>query len=87
MPSRTQALPPSRGKGVDTASALHQWIPTYAGMKIGSGRLVGGGEAHDLFHGFHAVAGFDAWCFAAHGFCQEARDVFTVAGESGDVSL
>ena len=69
--------------------ALPLWIPACAGKAVRGGFAVGVGEAvaDKVFCGFHAVADFDAGGLAPHCFREEARDVFTVFGETDDVLL
>ena len=72
-----------------SSTALPLWIPACAGKTVRGGFAVGVGEAvaDKVFCGFHSVADFDAGGLAAHGFREEARDVFTVFGETYDVLL
>ena len=69
--------------------ALPLWIPACAGKTVRGGFAVGVGEAvlEEVLCGFEAVVDFDAGGFALHCFREEARDVFTVFGETDDVLL
>ena len=78
------SLPPSRGKGflvgVLDLRLVHVklvLLPCFVGEAV----------ADKVFCCFHAVADFDAGGLASHCFREEARDVFTVFGETVNLVL
>ena len=81
-------LPPSRGKGVFSVPLTPCLLrgksltlsPGERGLLLCS-LVVGEAVSDEVLCCFHAVADFDAGGFAAHGFREEACDVFTVFGE------
>ena len=69
--------------------ALTLWIPACAGKTVRGGFAVGVGEAvlDEVLGCVHAVADFDAGCFALHGIDEELGDRVAFPGAVEDVLL
>ena len=72
-------------EGEGTLIGIHALFLSLRGISVAIG--IGEAVSDELFCCVHAVADFDAGGFAAHGFREEAGDVFTVSGEADDVLL
>ena len=70
-------------------AALPLWIPACAGKTARGGFAFGVGEAvlDEVLCCVHAMADFDAGCFAAHGVHEELGDGVALLGAVDDVLL
>ena len=89
---RAGSSPLPRGEGTLNGGfvlALSLWIPACAGKTVRGGFAVGVGEAvaGKLLCGFEAMVEFGVGVLPLHGVDEEARDVFTVFGETVNLVL